>query len=54
MLKSFLYDAFTARKAKAKTTGNASRGYSALPHIGTNNLYLEPGDADARRSSSRR
>jgi PmbA protein len=43
VLKSFLYDAFTARKAKAKTTGNASRGYKSLPHIGTNNLYLEAG-----------
>lgn len=43
-LQSFLYDAFTARKAKAKTTGNAARGYSSLPMIGTNNLYLEPGE----------
>jgi PmbA protein len=43
VLKSFLYDSFTARKAKAKTTGNAARGYRSLPSIGTNNLYLEPG-----------
>ncbi len=43
VLRSFLYDSFTARKAGAKTTGNASRGYSSLPHIGFNNLYLEPG-----------
>jgi PmbA protein len=43
VLRSYLYDSFTARKAKAKTTGNAARGYSSLPHIGTNNLYLEPG-----------
>ncbi len=43
VLKGFLYDAFTARKAKARTTGNAARGYSSLPHIGTNNLYLEAG-----------
>jgi len=43
VLRNYLYDSFTARKAKAKTTGNASRGYSSLPHIGTNNLYLEPG-----------
>jgi PmbA protein len=43
VLKSFLYDAFTARKAGARTTGNASRGYSSLPSIGVNNLYLEPG-----------
>lgn len=43
VLRSFLYDAFTARKAQTRTTGNAARGYSSLPHIGTNNLYLEPG-----------
>jgi PmbA protein len=42
-LKSFLYDCFTARKAKARTTGNAARSYSSLPMIGTHNLYLEPG-----------
>lgn len=44
VLKAFLYDTFTARKAKAESTGNASRGYRSLPAIGTNNLYLEPGD----------
>ncbi|MBX5482535.1 MAG: TldD/PmbA family protein [Myxococcaceae bacterium] len=44
VLKGFLYDAFTARKAGAKSTGNASRGYASLPHIGFNNLYLERGD----------
>ncbi|HEY0883108.1 MAG TPA: TldD/PmbA family protein [Archangium sp.] len=43
VLKAFLYDAFTARKAKTKTTGNASRGYRSLPAIGVNNLVLEPG-----------
>lgn len=43
VLKSFLYDAFTARKAKTRPTGNASRGYRSLPSIGTNNLYLEAG-----------
>ncbi|MFN0062465.1 MAG: TldD/PmbA family protein [Myxococcaceae bacterium] len=43
-LQTFLYDAFTARNAKKHTTGNASRGYSSLPSIGTHNLYLEPGD----------
>lgn len=43
VLKNFLYDAFTARKAKTKSTGNAQRGYSSLPHIGIHNLYLEKG-----------
>jgi PmbA protein len=43
VLQHFLYDSFTARKAKTRTTGNAARGYRSLPSIGTNNLYLEPG-----------
>ncbi len=43
VVKTFLYDAFTARKAGARSTGNASRGYRSLPSIGTHNLYLEAG-----------
>lgn len=43
VLKAFLYDAFTARKAKTRTTGNAARGYQSLPAIGVNNLVLEAG-----------
>ena len=43
ILRNFLYDSFTARKAKTRTTGNASRSYNALPRIGTNNLYLVAG-----------
>ncbi len=43
VLKAFLYDAFTARKAKTRSTGNATRGYKSMPSIGTHNLYLEPG-----------
>jgi PmbA protein len=49
MLTSFLYDSFTARKAKAQTTANASRGYNSLPAIGTHNLYLEAGKTPAHR-----
>jgi PmbA protein len=45
VLTNFLYDSFTARKAKTHSTGNASRGYSSLPSIGFNNLYLEAGDS---------
>jgi PmbA protein len=47
VLKSFLYDTFTARKAKAASTGNAVRSYRSLPSIGTNNLYLEAGTRSA-------
>jgi len=43
VLQSFLYDCFTARKAKKRTTGNAARSYSSLPAIGVHNLYFQPG-----------
>jgi PmbA protein len=49
VLRNFLYDSFTARKAKARTTGNAARSYRGLPSIGTNNLYLEPGTRTAEQ-----
>jgi PmbA protein len=43
ILRSFLYDATTARKAKARSTGSASRAWASLPSIGTSNFYLRPG-----------
>jgi PmbA protein len=43
VLRSFLYDAATARKARAKSTGSAARGWGSLPSIGTSNFYLEAG-----------
>ncbi len=43
VLRSFLYDAATARKAKAQSTGSAARGWGSLPSIGTSNFYLEAG-----------
>jgi PmbA protein len=43
-LLSFLYDARTARRGDAKTTGNAERGsYRTPPGVGTSNLVLDPG-----------
>lgn len=44
VLSSYLYDCATARKAKARTTGNAARSYASLPGIGLNNFYLEKGE----------
>jgi PmbA protein len=46
VLKNFLYDATTANKAKAKSTGSASRGWASLPGIGTSNFYLSAGTDD--------
>ncbi|TMA15066.1 MAG: TldD/PmbA family protein, partial [Deltaproteobacteria bacterium] len=43
ILRSFLYDATTARKAKAKSTSSASRAWASLPSIGTSNFYLQAG-----------
>jgi PmbA protein len=46
VLKTFLYDSRTARKAGTKPTGSASRGWSSLPSIGASNFFLEPGPDD--------
>jgi PmbA protein len=43
ILRSFLYDATTARKAKAESTASASRAWASLPLIGTSNFYLQAG-----------
>jgi PmbA protein len=43
VLKSFLYDSYTARKAKTVSTGNAARGYSSTPHISSLNFYIPAG-----------
>lgn len=42
-LTTFLYDTYTASKAGAKSTGNATRSYGSLPSIGTFNLRWAPG-----------
>jgi PmbA protein len=43
ILREFLYDAWAARKAGARSTGSAQRGWGSLPAIGTSNFYLERG-----------
>ena len=43
VLKTYLYNTYTSRKAGAVSTGNAARGgFSALPSVGVSNLFLEP------------
>jgi len=45
VLQTYLYDCYTARKGKTKSTGNRSRsGYSSAGGVGTKNLYLKPGN----------
>jgi PmbA protein len=46
-LRTFLFDARTARKAGRATTGSATRGsYRSAPSVGTTNLVVEPGELD--------
>jgi PmbA protein len=47
VLKSFLYDSYTARKAGAATTGSASRSYASLPSIGVSNFFMPAGATPA-------
>ncbi len=44
ILKQFLYDVRTARKARTNSTGNARRGFDTVPSVGPNNFYLLPGN----------
>ncbi|OGC05070.1 hypothetical protein A2276_03895 [candidate division WOR-1 bacterium RIFOXYA12_FULL_43_27] len=45
ILKSYLYNTYTAAKDKVKSTGNASRSYSSTPSIGPTNILICPGDS---------
>ena len=44
ILKGFMYNTITAKRAGVKSTGNASRsGYRSLPGIGSHNFYITAG-----------
>ncbi|KAK1548399.1 hypothetical protein Q3G72_009761 [Acer saccharum] len=43
VLKTFMYDSYTARKAGVSPTANARRSFSSMPHAGAFNFYAEPG-----------
>jgi PmbA protein len=46
VLRAFLFDARTARKVGAKSTGNGTRdGFRALPAVGPTNFHIENGDS---------
>jgi PmbA protein len=45
VLKSYLLNAYTARKLGLRTTGNASRGLAGNAGVGNGNLYIEKGAA---------
>ena len=47
-LQTFLYDAYTARRGDAASTGNAGRsGYRSLPSVSASNLVVVPGTLGA-------
>ena len=47
ILKTFLYDVYTARKDGTLSTGNASRAsYRSTPSVGVSNFYISPGIHD--------
>jgi PmbA protein len=44
-LLAYLHDSYTARRAGARSTGNASRAsYRSPPSVSTSNLMIEPGE----------
>ena len=43
VLKSYLLNAYTARKLNLRSTGNASRGLTGAPSVGIGNFFLVPG-----------
>jgi PmbA protein len=45
VLKTFVYNTYWAKKAKAQSTGSATRGYQSSPGIGPKNLYIANGSS---------
>ena len=44
ILKTYLYDTYTARKDRTLSTGNATRAsYRSAPSVGASNFYISPG-----------
>ncbi len=52
ILKTFLYDTYTANKERAKSTGNAGRSsFDTLPEPDTTNFYLQPDERNGHLKS---
>ncbi|NIP44427.1 MAG: TldD/PmbA family protein, partial [candidate division Zixibacteria bacterium] len=50
LLKNYLYDSYTAKKGKTRSTGNAARGsYHSKPLIFPTNFFIKPTDTDANK-----
>jgi PmbA protein len=48
VLKSYVCDAYSARRLNLKPTGHAARSYQSMPGVGSTNLYLKAGASDPR------
>ena len=48
VLRSFVHNAYTARRAGTVSTGNAVRGFKSTPSVGCISLVPLPGDVDPR------
>jgi PmbA protein len=48
VLKSYVCDAYSARRLNLKPTGHAARSYQSLPGVGSTNLYLKAGASDPK------
>jgi PmbA protein len=44
VLRSYLFDAYSARKLNSRSTGNASRSVGSPPHVSPTNFVLQPGN----------
>lgn len=44
VLRSFLFDTYSARKLGGRSTGNAARSVADAPHVSPTNLFLRPGE----------
>jgi PmbA protein len=45
VLRSYLFDYYSARKLDSKSTGNAARSVADSPHVSPTNFILQPGTA---------
>lgn len=43
VLRSYLFDSYSARKLDSRSTGNAARSVAGSPHVSPTNFFLEPG-----------
>ncbi|MCD6362995.1 MAG: TldD/PmbA family protein [Synergistetes bacterium] len=47
VLMTYLHNTYTAAKDGVETTGNAVRGYSSVPAVGSTNLFIMPGERNS-------